>query len=177
LKQQSGGGGASQLTIFEKIADGTEGGTTATWIASLATTGIWQVMRVTDADASTASEVTSTSGDASAANPPSLTPSWGADDTLWIVVAGHAAGSSTAFTAAPTNYTGFQNNGASSGGAAVSIASATRQLNASSEDPGAFTVSNNRFWAAATIGVRPSGATPPATTATIPLRTLMGVGV
>src|SRR6185312_8945180 len=90
LKQQTGGGSASQLTIFEKIADGTEGGTTATWIASLATTAIWQVIDITGAHASSASEVTSTSGDASAANPPSLTPTWGADDTLWIAIAGHA---------------------------------------------------------------------------------------
>jgi hypothetical protein len=159
LAQQTGGGSASQLTIFEKIADGTEGGTTPTWIASVSTTAIWQVASVVNAHASTASEVATTSGDATAADPPSLTPSWGADNTLWSAVAGHAAASAAAFTAAPANYTGFLNSGASSGGSAVSVATATRQLNATSENPGAFTAGgSNRFWAAATIAVRPVAA-------------------
>lgn len=159
LKQQLGGGSAEQLTIFEKIADGTEGGTKKTWITSAATTAIWQVIRVTGAHASTASEVASTSGDATAANPPSLTPTGGALDYLWLVVAGHAAISAAAFTAAPTNYSGFLNSGASSGGAAVSVATASRQLNASSEDPGAFTAGgSNRFWSAATIAIYPAAA-------------------
>jgi len=164
LAQQLGGGSASQLTIFEKIANGTEGGTTPTWVASVATTAIWQVQQISGAHASTASEVTTSSGDATSADPPALTPSWGTDDTLWIAVAGHAAVSAAAFTAAPTNYSGFQNNGASSGGSATSVATAYRQLNASSENPGTFTAGgSNRFWAAATIGVRPvasGGATP-----------------
>lgn len=156
LKQQLGGGSVGQLTVFEKIADGTEAGTTPTWVASAATTAIWQVIRITGAHASAASEVTSVGGDATTANPPSLTPSWGADDTLWIAIAGATATTVPTFTAAPTNYTGFQNNNASSGGAAVDVASATRQLNATSEDPGTFTVASNRFWTAATIGVRPT---------------------
>lgn len=156
--QTGGGGGVGKTTVFEKIAAGTEAGTTPTWTASTGTTGIWQVIRVTGAHASTPSEVTVTSGDSSAANPPSITPSWGAADDLFIAIAGHAAISAAAWSAGPTNYTGFQNNGASSGGSAVSIASATRQLNATSEDPGTFTVSgSNRFWAAATIAIRPSG--------------------
>lgn len=161
---QAGGGAAGKLDGFYKIADGTEAGTTPTWTASTGSTGIWQTIRVTSWHGTTPVEAVTASGDATSANPPSVTPSWGIDDTLWVAVAGHAAVSAAAFTAAPTNYTGFQNNGASSGGSAVSIASATRQLNASSEDPGTFTAGgSNRFWAAATIAVRPAagGVTPP----------------
>lgn len=158
LKQQLGGGSAEQLTIFEKIADGTEGGTTKTWVASVATTAVWQVVRVTGAHASTASEVTSTSGDASSANPPAITPSGGANDYLIIAVAGHAAISTAAFTAGPAGYSGFLNSGASSGGAAVSVATATKGLTAATtEDPGVFTAGgSNRFWSAATIAVYPA---------------------
>lgn len=157
LKLQAGGGSVGDLTVFEKIADGTEGGTTKTWVASTATTAVWQVIRVTSANASTASEVASTNGDATNANPPSLTPSGGSNDYLWIAVASNGAtGDTTGFTAAPTNYSGLQSNGGSSGGATVNIATATRQLTASSEDPGAFTPSSNRFWAAATIAIYPA---------------------
>lgn len=165
LSQTGGGGGVGKTNGFYKIADGTEAGTTPTWTASVATSAAWQTIRITNWHGTTPPEATTISGDATAANPPNLAPSWGTDDNLWIVVAGHAAVSAAAFTAAPTNYTGFANNGASSGGAAVSIASANRQLNASSEDPGAFTAGgSNRFWASGTIAVRPSGSTPPPAT-------------
>lgn len=156
---QGGGGSVGKLNGFYKIADGTEGGTTATWIASTGTTAIWQVIRVTGWHGTTPPEGATASGDATNANPPSLTPSWGAADTLWIAVAGNAAtGETTGFTAAPTNYTGLQSNGASSGGSTTNTATATRQLNAVSEDPGTFTPSSNRFWTAATISVRPAAS-------------------
>jgi len=103
--------------------------------------------------------VTTTSGDATAADPPAITPSGGAKDYLIIAVAGHAAVSAAAFTAGPSGYSGFLNSGASSGGSAVSIATATKQLTAAAtENPGAFTAGgSNRFWAAATVAIYPSG--------------------
>lgn len=154
---QGGGGTVGKLNGFYKIAAGTESGTTPTWTSSIGTTGEWQTYRVTGWHGTTPPEATTTNGDASAANPPSLTPSWGADDTLWIALAGHSAGSTAAWSAGPSSYSGFQINGASSGGSAVSIASAYRQLNASSEDPGAYTVSgSNRFWSSGTIAIRPA---------------------
>lgn len=157
VAQVGGGGGVGELTGFYKIADGTEDGTSPTYTASTGTSAAWQAMRVTNWHGTTPPEATTASGDSSSANPPSLTPSWGADDTLWLAVAGHAAVSAAAFTAAPTNYLGFANNGASSGGAAVSVASCYRELNATSEDPGTFTAGgSNRFWAALTVAIRPA---------------------
>lgn len=157
LKLQAGGSSVSQLTIFEKIADGSEGGGSATWVFSTATTAVWQVIRVTGAHASAASEVASTSGDYTTnPNPPSLTPSWGADDTLWLEIAGNSADTSLT-TGASTNYSGYQLNSASTGGAQANVSSASYQHNASSEDPGLFTApANIRYWAAATLAVRPS---------------------
>lgn len=159
LSQAGGGGSVGKLNGFYKIAAGTESGTTPTWTASTGTTGEWQVYRITGWHGTTAPEAVTASGDATAADPPNVTPSWGTDDTLWLAVAGHAAASAAAFTAAPTNYSNFQNNGTSSGGSAVSLASATRQLNAASENPGTFTAGgSNRFWASATIAIRPASS-------------------
>lgn len=164
LSQTGGGGGVGKLNGFYTIAVGTEAGTTPTWTASTGTTGIWQTIRVTNWHGVTAPEAATTSGDSSSADPPNLTPSWGADDTLWLAIAANTAnGTGGSFTAAPTNYTGFQNNSASSGGSITDVASSTRQLNAASENPGTFTTASNRFWASATLAVRPAasgGATP-----------------
>lgn len=156
---QAGGGSVGKLNGFYKIADGTEDGGTATWTASVGTSAIWQVIRVTSWHGTTPPEAATASGDVTSANPPTLSPSWGSEDTLWLAVAGHAAASTAAFTAAPASYSGFQNDGASSGGGAVSLASSYRAVTASSEDPGTFTAGgSNRWWAAATIAIRPAAA-------------------
>lgn len=159
LAEQAGGGSVGELAIFEKIADGTEDGTTATWITGTGTTAAWQVIRISGAHASTASEVTTTSGDSSSANPPSETASWGAENNLWLAVAGHSAASTSAFSAAPAGFFGFAQNGASSGGSACSIAHGYDKNPVATYDPGTFTTSgSNRWWAAATIAVRPAAA-------------------
>jgi len=172
---QAGGGSVGKLNGFYKIADGTEDGGTATWTTSTGTSAAWQVIRVTSWHGTTPPEAATASGDATSANPPNLAPSFASEDILWIVAAGHAAASAAAFTAAPTNYTNFANNGASSGGSAVSVASAYRELNAASEDPGTFTAGgSNRWWAAATIAVRPAATGGGGET--LNLRMLMGMG-
>ena len=158
---QAGGGGVGKLDGWYKIASGTESGTTPTFTTVNATTAQFHVHRITGWHGTSPPEATTSSGDVSAANPPSLTPSWGADDTLWLAIGGHTAQSLTPWTAAPSGYSGFQMNGASAGGGIAALASSYKQNNSASEDPGAFTLntpssSNNRYWAAATIAVRPS---------------------
>lgn len=154
---QGGGGSVGKLNGFYKIADGTEDSTTPTWTASVSTTGAWVTIRVSSWHGTTPPEATTASGDATNANPPSLTPSWGAEDTLWLAIAANSAtGDTTGFTAAPTNYSNLHSNGTSTGGSTCNVASSTRGLNATSDDPGTFTPSSNRFWASATIGIRPA---------------------
>lgn len=155
---QLGGGSVGELTVFWKISNGSEGGL-ATWTASTGTTGIWQVFRIRNWHGTSAPEIQTTSGDASAADPPSNSPSWGAADTLIMAIAGHSAASTAAWSAAPSGYSDFTTHGASSGGAAVCLATAFKAITGSSEDPGAFTVSgSNRWWAAATLAIRPAAA-------------------
>jgi hypothetical protein len=155
-----GGGSVGELTAFYRIATGTEG-STATWTASTGTTAIWHVLKITSWHGTTPPAVATASGDSSAANPPSLSPSWVSSDTLWLAIAGHTAVSTSAWSAGPSGYSGFVCSGASSGGSAVSIASCYKQANASSENPGTFTVSgSNRYWAAMTIAIRPDISLP-----------------
>ena len=70
-------------------------------------------------------------------DPPSLTPSWGATDVLWIA-ASIVAGTNAAPTAYPSSYADNQLSDATNG-VTKRLSAATRGANGSSEDPGAFT--------------------------------------
>lgn len=151
-------GGVGTLTAFYKIATGSEGAT-VTWIANTGTTASWQTRKITTWHGTTPPEATTANsgGAVSTNNPPSLTPSWGSADTAWLAIMGNTAQSVT-ITVAPTNYTDLTSNAVSSGGAAANSGTAYRQLTATSEDPGAFTTGSDRWWMAATIGIRPAVA-------------------
>jgi hypothetical protein len=101
---------------------------------------------------------TATTGTSTAPNSGSLNPAgWGTEDTLWFTFASANGLSSTTprFSAYPTNYTSGRSD-ISAGGNGVVQGVARRELNAASEDPGAFTLDTSAAWRASTIGVRPS---------------------
>lgn len=85
-------------------------------------------------------------------DPPSLTPSWGAQDTLWIAA---EASRSAATTAAPTSYTLTENQVTTNGTQDVGGGAAWRQLNAATENPGTFTIASNNAWIAQTYAIAP----------------------
>lgn len=92
-------------------------------------------------------------------DPPSLTPSWGAKDTLWIALSaafttGYGSGNwSCHITGFPS---GYSNTMAPLYGES-SIGYADKQLNAASENPGAFTWLDGPYNPdAATIAVQPA---------------------
>jgi len=85
-------------------------------------------------------------------DPPSLTPTWGAKDTLWIAMCGN---DNDAVTAGPASYSSFTAVSESD----ANMGFAYRELNAATEDPGAFTISGDE-WNAMTFAVEPSGAAP-----------------
>ena len=87
----------------------------------------------------------------------SVTPSWGAKDSLWITFAAYDALTSNAnVTAFPTNYDDNQLD--NTDGATVGYAQATRNLNATTDDPGAFTLDAGDSWVAGVIVVEPSAS-------------------
>lgn len=91
-------------------------------------------------------------------NPPSLTPTWGAKDTLWFASQGNDK-EAVNVTDYPADYTDGRNDrGSASGG--VGVATARRELNAVSEDPGTFTLDTSCAWVANTVAVQPEEAPP-----------------
>ena len=117
--------------IFWRIAAGSD---SFTLCPELAEQCAARAYRITGCSATVAPEFAFAEG---SANPPSLTPSWGSADTLWIV----ACGMDGNYTCSgyPTNYTntGTQVSGGSSG--QVGQGWATRENATTTEDPGTFT--------------------------------------
>lgn len=150
-------GGTGDMTMFTKTATGSEGGTTATWVASTGTTASWITVDISGWDGATApATATKNSGGTVSTNSfTALTPSWGAADDLWLALYVTTANGTTA-SAAPTNYSGFVTNSASSGGSQVGTSFAYRQLNATSETPGSFTTTSDRWWMTVTLSVKPA---------------------
>jgi len=152
--------------IYVKKADGTEDGTTVDFVTSTAITAeglVYQIdaaswsQTVSDVEVGTA--VLSANADYATElpNPPSLTPTGGAKDYLWITMFTNAWGGTDA--TAPTNYTNVVNGTGS--GSNVKISAAERAVNGTVEDPGAFgTVSIAfRINIAQTLVVAPAAAT------------------
>lgn len=85
----------------------------------------------------------------SSKDPPSLSPSWGSADTLWIATNCNYL----TITAYPTNYTSLGQRGSN-----VMVGSAYRQYASSSDDPSAFTWNYSYYGNAVTIAIQPAGA-------------------
>ncbi|MCX8140041.1 MAG: hypothetical protein N3E46_10185 [Gemmataceae bacterium] len=90
-----------------------------------------------------------------------MTPSGGAQDYLWLAIVG-TEGTQT-FTADPSGYTHVHTVSTTGSTAATngSVRVVSRQLNASSQDPGTFTMSASEDWTAVTIAIPPSDTSTP----------------
>lgn len=104
---------------------------------------------------------TTATGTSTTPDPPSVSPTGGARDYLWVAffgMAGERADDNTLVTTFPTNYTGSQlektcgTAGTNLGGM---IGAASRQANTATENPGTFTAINNAVWRAQTIAIHP----------------------
>lgn len=148
-----------RFSSYYRIADGSEDGTTVDFVTSADEAASAQVYRISGWHGTTAPEIgTPATGSSAAPDPSSTTPSWGAADTLWIATAGWNRDRTV--SAYPTNYTGNNTDTVSGAGAGgVGVGSATRDLNATSDDPGTFTISASDPWISYTIAVRPGGTT------------------
>lgn len=144
-------GTAVKFTACYRIADGTEG------------TSIIVNTSVNEMSAHTSYRITGYSGPPEVAtatgltqypDPPNLSPSWGALDTLWLAACGYDY--NRTITAYPTNYTNGRNDRANNT-AGAGVGSARRELNAASDNPGQFTMSASDQWVAATLAIKPFG--------------------
>lgn len=145
----------SHQTCKYKIADGTEDSATLVLTTSQSVGSEAVVFRVSGWHGTTPPEVATVNTiNGVSHDPPSLTPSWGAADTLWLALAGEE-GATRSYSAFPTSYTNTRSDQTGSGSGGV-IGSAWRSLNAASEDPATFTSSASNRCITATIAIRPA---------------------
>jgi hypothetical protein len=150
LYNQANGGNNVQGAAAYRVADGSEGSTMTITLSGSSTVAS-VAFRITGHDSAIAPQAgTVATGTSSTPNPPSLTPTGGAKDYLWIVC---CASDTADVTAAPTNYSNFTQPGA-----LPDIGTAERLLNAASEDPGTFTIAASDEWVANTIAVHPAAS-------------------
>lgn len=139
---------------FYKVASGSEGASVAVTSAA-ARKSAHQAFRITNYQGTP--EATSTNAAATTQDPPSLSPSWGSDDTLWIAYAGWR-NSQIGVEGLPANYTDlrftFTGSPTNSTDEATCV-SMVRELAASSENPPAFsTGATSVNSCSATIAIR-----------------------
>lgn len=158
----SDGVGDIVTRIFSKVATGSEGASVS--VTSASRRGSHHSFRINGTSGAAAS-IECATGTASAdtdidPDPATVTPSWGAKDTLFIAVAAKETGLTTAPTA-PTNYSNVLNATNDAGGVNTTTTStARRELNAASDNPGIFDyVDGGDRWLATTCAVEPAAAT------------------
>lgn len=97
-----------------------------------------------------------TSGENNAPDPSGVTAGWGADDNLFIAFTCFGDDDETADTA-PANYSNLVSTNSSAGAnISATVGTATRELNAASDDPASFGISGTERWVAGTFVVRPA---------------------
>lgn len=102
-------------------------------------------------------EATKAVGNSTNMNPPSLTPSHGSFQYLWIVAGAGGNGSDTAPSAAPTDFSNLQTrNTGSTLDTHTGLGSAERLFDAATLDPGTFT-STTADWTTVTLAVLGQG--------------------
>lgn len=143
------------LVVYWKVAAGTEDGGTLTVTTATSQKSAHQSWAIGDWDGIAPiapAEVVYTA----TVNPDPPNNASGSGDSLWIALA--AANGVVTVTSYPANYTDNQISRSTSASSAVAISAATRNLNASAENPGTFTNTVSGDGHAATIVVLPATA-------------------
>lgn len=136
-----GQGGTYTVSLGYRIADGTEGATIDVTSSAAGRASVFQVHRFSGGTFSAPQQAGANMSNTDAYDPPNLAPSWAQTDVTWCAVAGHGNRGSTIAGVYPTNYASNQTETISTlealGGG---IQFATYDLNAASENPGAYPV-------------------------------------
>lgn len=153
--------GGVRGSVFYKVAAGDEGGTTVDFTTTSSATWAALVMRVSQWGGTVGTDFDFTgaqfsSSNSSAPNPPSVTAGWGSDKNLYITTMLGGKDDATV-SSYPTNYDDNQtyvSSGAGAGSGAEAACS-TRNLEASSDDPGTYTLSEAEACHSWTFVVKP----------------------
>ena len=153
--------------VFYRLADGTEGATDTCSPTNSVKAGYicWEITGAID-PATQAPEISTVAVGTTTANtcdPGTVTPTGGSKDYLFLAL-GAEDGEVGAFTGAPTNYSNLATANSGTGGLPATnclMGGASRQLTASSENPGAFThAAAVTGWTAFTVAIHPPGPSP-----------------
>jgi hypothetical protein len=140
-----------RLSSFIRTSDGTEGGTTVDVVTSVARKAVAHVYQVSSWAGVEAVDLSN--GTTDLPDPPALAPSWGSAKTLWLTAS--AGADSDTVDSYPTDYTnGIQGQTSEPNG--VYLASARRNNQTASENPGPFDMSSSAISLTQTIGIRPA---------------------
>ena len=146
--------GFATLACFYRIATGAEGAS-----ASLTAVdpSIWATVAYRIKGATALEAGVGAGSVAAVADPPALSPSWGARKTLWIAAAATASPGSRSVTGAPSGYSTLAAAmGSISTGSTVGIGAAWRQRETATENPGTMALhASGVLNVANTIAVRP----------------------
>lgn len=145
VNRTGGGSGGERLLVFWKVMDGTE---TDSFTLTMSGTCSWCSLSHAIFNVDSNVSVLSADAGSGAAGATTDPPNLSADADLWLAVSEHEA---SAITANPTNYTHKQGSLSLGGASGGSIATAFRQLAASSENPGTYGITPNAFSATATL--------------------------
>ena len=159
IKELPSATNGSTIAVAWREADGEEGAsiTVTTGSGEQSTHYSYRITGAIDPDTQPPEVSTGvSSGSNTNPNPDELIPTGGAKDYLWFAFEG-CDGENVA-SGFPTNYGNTQSQTAGTGGGECSMGVARRELNAISEDPGAFTIPNSQDWAACTVGIHPEAA-------------------
>src|SRR3990172_2787877 len=174
---RTAGGGSNQAVVDSRFRVWQAGDSTTVSITHANETTVWLVYRVAAGtfDSATAPAAQTSDGNSTNPDPPNLDPAgWVTEKTLWIAVAGNDGNVQS--TAGPSGYSFYIRDYVATAGG-VHLAGAVKESEASSEDPGVFTMASEQ-WAAGTIAVRPRQVTipewSPKTTPTPPLEVEQG---
>lgn len=124
---------------------------------STAEAGTARIVAISDAHGTTATAAATSTGlgNSTSPNPPALDPTgWELEHTLWLAVEGHdSTGSVTTY---PIGFDGNQTNINTTNINSATLSYATHDERVTTLDPGPFTITNSRNWAAVTLAVRPA---------------------
>ncbi len=145
-------GAFENLTVWYRVADGSEGSSITVTIGNgNARSAAWVCYRITGYTG-TPENGTASAAATSSPDPPSVSPSWGSDDNLFIACYGWRG--NVAHSSYPTNYSLSQLTDRWVNSSGCGIAVAGRNVTASSGDPGAAGIAATTNTVANTIVVR-----------------------
>ena len=162
ISQDSSDGSDDTTSLAWRRADGAEGASiTVTLGTSSKFSAIsWLVAGARNPELSPPEISNITTGNSTNPNPGSLTPSGGAQDYLWFWMGGWEGTQTSPPSGNPTNYTsnvvGAETGSVGGVSTNCRVASATRQFNVATEDPGSWTISGlGDDWTAVTVAIYP----------------------